>query len=180
MHDLDDELDRYRTLVFISRNAKQRALSDPFGDYVSSLGVPLLGRRKTDNQAAIKEYFDSVEQSLFQQALLRLVAAFERLAYQKLRNAVGAARTTLDQHYPAQSPLSRAAARLAKDIADFPNLKDLEGVLASYPQSASKRLAELREHRNWIAHGGRCGEQSRFSKIEDVHQTLQELLSAIG
>jgi hypothetical protein len=108
-----------------------------------------------------------------------LVAVFERLAFERLKNAVGTARTAIEQNYPPHSAFSRAAKRLAKDLDDFPNLADIEGLLASYPQAASKELHELREHRNWIAHGGRLGKQSQFSRIEDVHKALQGLLSAI-
>ncbi len=149
----------------------------PFHQYVSDLGIPALGKKSADRKAALEQYFDSVEESLFNQCLLRLVAAFERLAFERLNAAVGAARTTLEDNYPSTSPFSRAARHLIKD---FTTLADVEGLLASYPQSASQDLRELREHRNWIAHGGRLGRISRFSRIEDVHRTLTDLLSAIG
>ncbi|MGA2617590.1 MAG: hypothetical protein ABSF26_08280 [Thermoguttaceae bacterium] len=179
MSDLDDELVRYRTVAFLLRGAKERAIGNPSAQYVSDLGIPALKKAKPDRLAAIKEYFDSVEESLFDQYLLLMVAAFERLAYEKLKNAVGAARATISQHYPAPSSFSRAAQRLAKDVDDFRNLADIEVLLASYPQSQSKDLQALREHRNWIAHGKRLGHQSLFSKMEDVHRTLEDILSVI-
>jgi len=180
MTDLDDELVRYRTLAFLARRAKERALGAPFDSYVSDLGIPALGKRGTDRKAALQEYFDSVEESLFDQYLLRLVAAFERLVFQKLNTAVGTARTTLEGNYPTASPFSRAARHLVKNTTDdFTNLADVEKLLASYPQSASKDLQELREHRNWIAHGGRLGQQSRFSRIDDVYTVLADLLVVI-
>ena len=180
MSDLDDELVCYKTLAFLTRGAKQRALGAPFDEYVSNLGIPALGKQKADRKATIEEYFDFVEESLFDQYLLRLVAAFERLAFQKLNNAVGTARATLEAKYPVDSPFSRAAGHFVKDAeVDFKSLADVEKLLASYPQSASKDLYELREHRNLVAHAGRLGERSTFSKIEDVHKALADLLSVI-
>jgi hypothetical protein len=180
MNDLDDELRCYMTLAFLTRGAKQRALGAPFDEYVSNLGIPALGRQKADRKATIEAYFDSVEKSLFDQYLLRLVAAFERLAFDKLKNAIGTARATLEAEYPVDSPFWRAAGHFVKDAqVDFKSLADVEKLLASYPQSASKDLHELREHRNLVAHAGRLGERSTFSKIEDVPKALADLLSVI-
>jgi hypothetical protein len=180
MSDLDEELVRYRTLVFLVKRAKERALGGPFEAYVSDLGIPALGKRRADRETALQEYFESVDQALFEQYLMRIVAVFERLAFERLGAAIGAARTAVEEHFPSESPFSRAAKHLVKDVAtDLTNLADIERLLASYPQSPWKDLQELREHRNWIAHGGRVGRQSRFSRIEDVHKTLTELLEAI-
>jgi hypothetical protein len=180
MTDLDDELVRYRTLAFLARRAKERALGAPFEPYVSDLGIPALGKKIADRKAAVEDYFDSVEQALFDQYLLRLVAAFERRAFQRLGTAVGTARTTLEENYPEASPFSRAVRHLVKDTKeDLTGLADVEKLLASYPQALSEDLQELREHRNWIAHGGRLGKQSRFSRIEEVHRILAYLLSVI-
>jgi hypothetical protein len=180
MSELDEELIQYRTLTFLARRAKERSLGAPFDPYVSDLGIPALGKKRADRGVALEEYFDSLEQSLFDQYLLRMVATFERLAFEKLTAAVGAARTAVEENYPAGSPFSRAAKYLVKGVTeDFTSLADIEKLLASYPQSASKELQELREHRNWIAHGGRVGRQSRFSRIEEVHKTLSELLDLI-
>ena len=52
---------RYTTLAFMARRAKERALGNPFDQYVSDLGIPAPGKRRADKQAAIEEYFDSVE-----------------------------------------------------------------------------------------------------------------------
>jgi hypothetical protein len=180
MSDLDEELVRYRTLSFLARRAKERSLGAPFDQYVSDLGIPALGKRRADREGTLQEYFDSVEQALFDQYLLRLVAVFERMVFERLGAAVGAARSAVEEHYPSGSPFSRAARHLVKDVADdLTSLADIERLLASYPQSASKDLQELREHRNWIAHGGRVGRQSRFSRVEDVHKALSELLDVI-
>ena len=81
-------------------------MSSPSGQYVSDLGIPALGKNTADKKAAINDYFDSVEDSLFENCLLRLVAAFEWLAFEKLKNAVGTARATIGQHFPALSVLS--------------------------------------------------------------------------
>ncbi len=108
MTDLDDELVQFRTLAFLARRAKERALAAPSDSYVSDLGIPALGKRGTDRRAALEEYFDSIEESLFDQYLLRLVAVFERLVFHKLNAAVGTARTTLEDNYPAASPFSRS------------------------------------------------------------------------
>jgi hypothetical protein len=180
MSDLDDELMCYNTLAFLARRAKERAVGAPFHEYVSDLGIPLLGKQKGDRKAVIEKYFDLVEESLFHHYLLRLVAAFERLAFQKLDNAVGTARRTLENKYPVDSPYAQAARHFVKDAkVGFTNLADVETLLASYPKSEYRDLQELREHRNWIAHGGRLGKRSRFSKIEDVHEALADLLSVI-
>ncbi len=180
MSDLDDELAQYRTLAFLTQRAMERALSNPFDEYIRELpGFPRLGKQKADGKEIIKEYFDSVKKSPFDQYLLRLVAAFERLAFLKLENAVGIASGMLGK-YPPESPFSRAAKKFVKDAkADFKNLADIEELLKSYPQSTSKDLEELRLHRNWVAHAGRLGERSTFSKIEDVHKALADLLSVI-
>jgi hypothetical protein len=180
MSDLDDELDRYRTLAFLAGRAKELALSKPSDKYVLDLGIPGLGKQRADEKATIKAYFDSVEKSLFEQGLLRLVAAFERLAYEKLKNAIGTARKTLREKYPPQSPFARVASHFVKDTnVGFKYLADVGKLFAKYPKSASKDLVELRSHRNWIAHGGRVGKPSTFSKIEDVHKALADLLSVI-
>ena len=91
MTGLDDELLQYATLAFLAGRAKERALSAPFDLYVSELGIPGMGKKGADRKTAIQAYFDSVQKSLFDQYLLRLVAAFEWLAFQKLNNAVGTA-----------------------------------------------------------------------------------------
>ncbi|MEO5731330.1 MAG: hypothetical protein ABI134_01780 [Byssovorax sp.] len=180
MSDLDEELVRYRTLAFLVHRAKERALGAPFDKYVSDLGIPALRKKNVDRKGALEEHFDTVEQTLFEQYLLRLMAVFERLAFERLSAAVGAARTAVEDNYPDRSPFARAAKHLVKNLADdLTTLADIEKLLASYPQAASKDLQELREHRNWIAHGGRVGRQSRFSRIEDVHKSLTELLDII-
>jgi hypothetical protein len=178
--DLDNELAHYRTLAFLTQRAMERALSNPSDEYVRELGFPPPGKRTAERKEIIKEYFDSVKESLFDQYLLRLVSAFERLAFKKLKNALGIARKTLEDKYPRQSPFSRAARDFVKDTdVGFNSLAEGEELLKSYPRSTPKNLQELRLHRNCVAHGGRLGERSTFSKIEDVHKALADLLSVI-
>lgn len=180
MDDLDEELMRYRTLAFLVHRAKERALGAPSDKFVLELGIVALDKKGADRKGALQEYFATVEVALFDQYLLRLVAVFERVAFERLSAAVGAARTAVEDNYPDRSPFARAAKHLVKNIADdLTNLADIEKLLASYPQAAAKDLRALREHRNWIAHGGRVGKQSLFSRIEDVHKSLRELLDVI-
>lgn len=92
MAELDDELARFRTFAFLVRRAKERALDAPYDQYVLDLGIPALGKKRVDKRtttAAFEEYFDSVEATLFEQYLLRMVATFERLAFEKVAAAVG-------------------------------------------------------------------------------------------
>jgi hypothetical protein len=76
------------------------------------------------------------------------------------------------------SPLSPGLVR--EPNSDVTNLRDIEVLLASYPQAAAQDLGALREHRNHIAHGGRIGRESTFSNLDDVQSTLTQLLEVIS
>jgi hypothetical protein len=180
MDDLDDEFFVYRTLAELSRQARSRALAAPHDSYVANIYVAGLMKKTSDRKSAIESHFERLDRALFDQFLVRLVATFERCAFVQLRTALGEARTTLQRHYNSRHPFSRAAQHLVKDAEDFWNLSGIEALLASYPQAACKDLQVLREHRNYVTHGGRVGKLSRYAKIDEVHSTLRELLQVIN
>jgi hypothetical protein len=159
--------------------AKDRAKADPFGKFVAELGIPSLGKARSDRIAALEDYFDEIDRSLANSFLLRLVAAFEAEAFSRLATAIGAARSTIDDHYPKGLPFAKGARALVRDTTDLPYLSDIQTLLKSDPQAPTDALDALREHRNKIAHGGRIGKESLFMDPEDVHRVLLELMNAI-
>jgi hypothetical protein len=179
MDDLEDEYVVYRSLAELSRQARVRALSAPHDSYVANIYVAGLTKKTADRRSAVERHFDLVDRALFDQFLVRLVATFERCAFVKLGTALGEARSTLQRHYDHLN-LSLAAQHLVKDTGEFWNLAGLEALLASYPQAPYKDLQALREHRNYVTHGGRVGRLSQYAKIDEVYSTLSELLRVIS
>src|SRR5580704_1325424 len=133
-------------------------------------------------ESTINDHFDRVDRALFDQFLVRLVATFERRAFEKLRAALGEAKSTVQKHYGSSQPFARAAQHLVMSASDFPNLAKLDMLLKSYPRASLEDFHALREHRNYVAHGSRVGvgAPSRFVKIEEVKDMLRQLLQIIS
>ena len=180
MTDLDDAFGYFRTLAVLVGDARKRAKDQP-DTYPARLGISGLGKQvRKARLTELDDYFDDLDRTIFELFLLHLVATFERDAFARLQTAIGEARSTLDEHFPSRSPFARAAQHLVKDAKDdIYNLSGVQQLLKSYPGAATVDLAQLREHRNYVAHGGRVGTPSTFNKLADVHATLVRLLKLI-
>jgi hypothetical protein len=183
--DLEDEYSVYESLAELSRQARARALNPASKEWVASIHIIGLTEKMSTNEdrkSTINDHFDRVDRALFEQFLARLVATFERRAFEKLRAALGEAKSTVQKHYGSSQPFARAAQHLVMSASDFPNLAKLDTLLKSYPRASVEGFQALREHRNYVAHGSRVGvgAPSRFLKIEEVKDTLRQLLQIIS
>ena len=179
LKELDLRLAEYRAIVRLAGEARDRAERQPDASFVRGLGLPDLGEKTADRRAAIRRYFDALQQTLFEQCFVGMVATFERWAFIHLGNAIGEARKVVGSQYDAGVAFALAAENLVKDAQDIGDLAQVEGFVACYPGKLAANLRELRHHRNWIAHGKRIGQQSRFNRIEDVHTALCDVVRAI-
>lgn len=177
MSRVDDELMFHRVLSALLDNVRRMAQTNPYNEKLAELGLPP-EKSKKDPRAALAEQIDKIQKALDEAFLLRLVAAFERMAYDRVATALGEARKAMTEHFSPQHPFSMAAAKLVR--RDLEGLKQIEELMASYPAAAESKLRGLREHRNFVAHGGRLGRQSADdADLEGVHRTLVELMKAI-
>lgn len=176
---LDQELAYYTAISALIKRARDLAKSNPYDPRISDLGLPSLGKTTKDRRAALDDDFDGMIAAVDDAFLLRLVAAFEVASFARLGTCVGESRKALNNGLPNGTPFARAAAKLLRNPNEM-KLTDIVKLCEAYPAKESKAIDALREHRNYVAHGGRIGKQSTFSKLTDVHRTLGEMLTAIG
>lgn len=179
LDELKVRLLEYQSISQLARDAADRAERDPHAAFVQKLALPTLGEKTADRRAAIRNYFDSLQQTLFEQSFVGMVATFERWAFIHLGNAMGEARKVVGASYGASLAYARAAERLVREESDIGDLASVEKFVACYPGQLAGTLQELRLHRNWIAHGKRVGRASRFSQMEDVYKALCDVVRAI-
>lgn len=177
MSRLDDELTYYNVLSGLLGRARQQVDRNPHDKQLSELGLPF-EKAKKDRRAELGEYIDKIQRALDEAFLLRLVAAFESMAFARVATALGEARRSVEERFSPTLPYARAAAKLVRN--ELHDLKDIEDLMASYSGSAVGKLKGLREHRNHVAHGGRIGRLSMAdTDLAEVHQTLSSLMDAI-
>lgn len=178
---LDDELLYFNALAVIVRNAKEDVRNRPHEKKNLELGFfdSKKKQKKRDLHAQIDEHFDRLHSMIVDAFLLRLVAAFEVQAFEQLKNAIGEAKKAAKENMSPGAPFASAAEKLVRSQENFRNLSDIEDLFTSYAWAPVEDFQQLREHRNHVAHGGRVGQLSRFTEIEDVHRSLSELLRAI-
>lgn len=177
MSRLDEELTYYNVLSGLLDRVRQQVSRNPNDKQLSDLGFPF-ERTKKDRRTGLAEYIDKIQKALDEAFLLRLVAAFEAMAFARVSTALGEARRSVEEHYSPQLPFARAAAKLVRN--EIHDLKEIEDLMVSYSGPAVGKLKGLREHRNHVAHGGRLGRLSTADRdLVDVHQTLTELVEII-
>lgn len=173
---LRDTYDYHLVQIDIATKAKDRALSDKTDKYLRGLGLSIVGAKKKNRDDAIKEYFDGMQKILEDNAIVNLVAVFEKVTFDSLNLATDDAKRLLDANYDEDMPFSSCITALVKTKDDVNNLSGLHS-LASGTMSTSlaKDLKDIIEYRNRVAHGKRFGREIGKT-VKDVLETLDEAL----
>src|ERR1019366_2226879 len=112
--ELNLRLAEYRAITKLAQDAGARAEQQPDGPFARALGLPDLGEKTADRRKGVRRYFDALQQTLFDQFFVALVATFERWAFVHLTNAVGEARRAVGDQYSASVVFAPAAERFVK------------------------------------------------------------------
>lgn len=175
---LNGPLERYVTLKKICDNARDRAKQNP--QFVKeTFDIRVVGKKVRNESEFLLEYFDRLQQQLFESFFIEVVATFEQIAFARASNTVGTIRKLVEKHYPAGDPFKMSASGFVKDTKDIGNLAALKAIVTnSIPSDLQERLAEIIKYRNRLAHGKRFGEETDLN-IEDVVAILSDVLELV-
>jgi len=182
--EINDELVRCYNNFIVLRNlcisGKERALADKSDNFLRHHKIPAEGLKKKDRKETIENYFDSLQQQIFDNSFVDLVAAFERIIFIKIGNSSGLLRRIVKENYSAQYPFSIAIEGFIKDANTINRLssiqKILDGGISNY---LSEQLKNIIDYRNRITHGKRFGSETTLT-MKKTLEILNEVLDLIG
>ncbi len=169
----------YLVLKNICEKAGHRAISDGSGKYLFDIGLPYAAKKTGDRKKVTEEYFEGIQEKLFESAFLEMVAVFERIVFKKLDNAVGEAEKVLTKNYGRSCPFHSSIRRFVRSPSDVNNLRGARDIM--YGKSnipLAVRLAEITNYRNRLAHGKRFGQETTLT-LEETLSVLDEILGII-
>lgn len=161
-------------------NAKDRAISDKTGKYLEELNIKnIIGKRKTKRNDVINEYFDEIQKDLKDNAILSLVATFEKLVFYKIPTTIDSSKKILSSEYINHDPFSSSIKSFVKSTQDINNMSAIIGILSgSISVTLERKLKEIIDYRNRIAHGRRFGKESNLS-VKETLERLDEVLESV-
>jgi hypothetical protein len=182
--DINDELLQcYRNFVVLRNlcvSGRERALGDKSDNFLRHHKIPTAGLKKKDRKETIENYFDSLQQQIFDNSFVDLVATFERIIFIKIGNSSGLLRRIVKENYSAQYPFSIAIEGFIKDSNTINRLssiqKILDGGISNY---LSEQLKNIIDYRNRITHGKRFGSETTLT-MKKTLEILNEILNLIG
>ncbi len=162
-------------------NAKERATSDKTNGFILNLGiVDIIGLPKKNRENLIKEYFDKIQKDIEENTILNLVATFEKLIFNKIPPTIHHSKQLLSSNYSDQSPFSSSITSFVKDSRDINNISAIQAILTgSISVTLERKLKEIIDQRNRIAHGKRFGQESDLTVNETIEK-LDEVMENIA
>lgn len=129
-----------------------------------------------DRNAVI--FADKLTQTAYENAILTLVATFERITFAKYKTTYGTIKTLVIDN--AVKPLAYYKAR---ENFVYGNLDKLSGLIKLIEGHLSTDLAQklntIKHHRNYIAHGKNTEPPISEMKLDDIAKTLDEVIREI-
>ena len=169
--DLLHVYNKYNTVLTLCLRAKKRAIADKTGKYLRNLNLDIAGREKSKREHLIKKYFDKIQKDLEDNAILNLVATFEKLVYYNIPTTINNSKKILNSQYNNQEPFSSSIKSFVKSPQDINNVPAVLSILSgSIPVTLENKLKEIIDHRNRIAHGRRFGKESNVTVIETLER----------
>lgn len=176
--DLLHVYNKHNTLMTLCTRAKERAITDKNGSYLRNLELDVIGK-KNKREYEIKEYFDRIQKDLEENAILNLVATFEKLIFYKIPNTINNSKRILSSGYHPQEPFSSSIQSFIKKPEDIKNMSAILDILSgSISVTLENKLKEIVHHRNRIAHGKRFGRESTLT-VPEALEKLDEVLESI-
>ena len=162
------------TLVYV-QNETYRRTDDGF---LKAIGFPYIGELSKDRKQFIGTKMDLMVQSIDELIILGLVSDFEKIVFDRVKNASGEISKIVKQKYIAQ-PFKDFSTDFVKTEKDIDKLSIIKAIISpKLPEELSKKFAEVVEFRNRLSHGKRFGEQSLMS-FDAIAQTLDDVLNFI-
>jgi len=170
---------QYNTLLILCLKARERALSDKNGKYLLALGLDIVGQKKK-REDSISAYFDILQKELEDNAILNLVATFEKLVFDQIPQATTRFKNILVSHYEQQEPFSSSVQAFVKNKQDINNLTGIQNILSgSISVTLENKLRDIFRYRDRIAHGRRFGKDSSLTVFETL-ESLDETLAVVS
>ncbi|RLC10006.1 MAG: hypothetical protein DRI57_21080 [Deltaproteobacteria bacterium] len=177
--DLKKCYEDYLVLKNICEKARQRAISDGSGKYLFDIGFPHAAEKAKNRKKVIGEYFEEIQEKLFESNFLKIVAVFEKIVFKKLGNAAGEAEKVLNKNYGRSHPFHSSIRRFVRSPSDVNNLRGVRDIMygeSNIPLAA--KLGEIINYRNRLAHGKRFGQETTLT-LEESLSVLNEILETI-
>ena len=133
-------------------------------------------QKKKKRESIIKGYFDGVQKDIEDNAILNLVATFEKLIFNKIPAATNNSKQILASNYVFNDPFSSSIQSFVKTHEDINNISGVLSILSgNISVTLENKLREIIEYRNRIAHGKRFGKESLLS-VSEILEKLDETI----
>ena len=158
---LRDVFDDFRCQRALLKNLETRSAQAGGDDFLRNVAsfpgsdnLPIDPNRR---RAEISRTIERMYRRLDDFYLVGLVSAFENFVFSKLQSATRLAEHTLKENYAPDAPVWTYRAGLAKTLADFGQLGDLNSLFEKglLTPDQTIKLRELIHLRSFIAHGRR-------------------------
>lgn len=170
---------KHKVLLSICLKSKERAISDKNEKYISSLGIYIERKKKKNREKYINEYFDNLQKELTDNAILCLVATFEKLIFNKIPFVIETAKETLADNYDNGNPFSKTIKSFVKDTNNINKISDIQNLLiGNISMRLSNKLKEIIDYRHRIAHGRRFGQDTLLT-VDEVLESLNEVINLV-
>lgn len=162
------------TVTYVQRETYRR-YDDSF---LNTIGFPYIGEKVKDRKSFVGQKMDAMVQSIDDLIILGLVSDFEKIVFDRVRNASGDILKIVKKQYSGV-PFNDFSSSFVKTVADIDKLSIIKSIISEkLPEDLSTSFAEVVEFRNRLAHGKRFGEQSLMS-FDEISQVLDNVLSYI-
>ncbi len=162
------------TVTYVQKETYRR-----FDDnFLTTIGFPYVGEKVKDKKAFVGDKMDNMIQSIDELIVLGLVADFEKIVFDRVRNASGEIQKIVKRQYKSP-PFLDFSTSFVKSINDIDKLSIIKSIVVEkLPEELYKKFAEVVEFRNRLAHGKRFGEQSLMS-FDEISLVLDDVLNYI-
>ena len=145
---------RCRLLFQIVESARIRALDNPTSDFAIALRLFEVGEKKGDASKKLARAFDELYGLIAHLTIIDMTASLEKAVSGRLKNAIGAARKTLQERKYQPGTFHEVRDAFVRDADDFLGLKGIEALVSSsLSKEVKDTLMAVREERNKFAHG---------------------------
>lgn len=170
---------KYHSLLAICHAQKAVALSDKSNKKIGKMGLDITWKKKSEREEEINSYFDQLQNSLRDGAVIEMVGIFERLLFLRIADTTNFAVNILEKNYSTEKPFSNSIKSFVKNKGDINNLSGLKQILlGNISDALHGKLREIIDYRNRIAHGRRFGRDSILT-VENILEDLDKLLKTI-
>lgn len=132
----------------------------------------------SQKQDTAKMYIDKVNLLAYENGIVALVSTFEKLIFDMYDTSKGEIKKTIENNTPTQIPYYKSRKKVVREmnnLADIINL--IEGTI---DEDVFKQLKQIKEYRDYIAHGKRFGSVSPYTfKLEEIALILDKIIIEI-